>query len=164
MTAPSQAEAITFGMEKVPALTVVAWRTRYRSEPGMIGHYPWSYTERVRGMRLEHYEYEALVSLTDAQSALLAQAAEKDAWKARYDARELEAHQLSENIIALRRALDRIERWELPATGKFWDKEKTDPASYGAIYGSNGERDYIRAVARTAIDASRALAQQEAKS
>jgi hypothetical protein len=24
----------------------VAWRIRYRSEPGMIGHYPWSYTER----------------------------------------------------------------------------------------------------------------------
>src|SRR5690554_2811810 len=24
----------------------VAWRTRYRSPEGMIGHYPWSYTDR----------------------------------------------------------------------------------------------------------------------
>jgi len=39
----------------------VAWRIRYRSEPGMIGHYPWSFTDRIRGARLDtHYEYEPL--------------------------------------------------------------------------------------------------------
>jgi hypothetical protein len=44
----------------------VAWRTRYRSEPGMIGHYPWTYTERIRGMRLDQYEYEPLFSTPPA--------------------------------------------------------------------------------------------------
>jgi hypothetical protein len=56
------------GVEQVAALLEpvgeemqpVAWRTRYRSEPGMIGHYPWTYTERIRGMRQEQYEYEPL--------------------------------------------------------------------------------------------------------
>lgn len=39
----------------------VAWRIRHRSEPGMIGHYPWSYTDRIRGGRDDmHYEYEPL--------------------------------------------------------------------------------------------------------
>lgn len=26
----------------------VAWRVRYRSEPGMIGHYPWTYSGKKR--------------------------------------------------------------------------------------------------------------------
>lgn len=36
------------GKRSAPAVSgeAVAYRTRYRSEPGMIGHYPWSYTER----------------------------------------------------------------------------------------------------------------------
>lgn len=39
----------------------VAWRIRHRSEPGMIGHYPWSYTDRIRGGHDDtHYEYEPL--------------------------------------------------------------------------------------------------------
>lgn len=40
----------------------VAWRTRYRSEPGMIGNYPWAYVERDperHGVR-PAYEVEAL--------------------------------------------------------------------------------------------------------
>jgi hypothetical protein len=60
-------------------------------------------------------------------------------------------------IGALMAALERIERWqgEFPATGKFW--ENTDgtisdrPISYGAQNGSNGERDFMRAVARDAL-------------
>jgi hypothetical protein len=47
----------------------VAWRTRYRSEPGMIGHYPWTYTEGIRGMRLDHYEYEPLFAHPPRESA-----------------------------------------------------------------------------------------------
>ena len=54
-------------------------------------------------------------------------------------------------IEALREALRRIERWfgEFPSTGKVW----TDgtPMSYGAAYGINGERDYMRQVARDAL-------------
>lgn len=50
-------------------------------------------------------------------------------------------------------ALERVERWngEFPETGEFWDKEKTRPISYGAQWGSNGERDFMRNIARTAI-------------
>jgi hypothetical protein len=48
----------------------------------------------------------------------------------------------------------RIERWfgEFPETGKFWDDGT--PMSYGACYGSNGERDFMRALARTALSSS----------
>lgn len=46
-------------------------------------------------------------------------------------------------------ALERIERWfgEFPAvTGR-----DGNPSRYGVEYGSNGERDYMRGVARDAI-------------
>jgi hypothetical protein len=47
--------------ENVPApQEPVAWRIRHRSEPGMFGHYPWSFTDRIRGGMLAHYEYEPL--------------------------------------------------------------------------------------------------------
>ena len=41
----------------------VAFRTRYRSEPGMIGHYPWTYAgiERDKNRRPQ-YDYEVLYS------------------------------------------------------------------------------------------------------
>jgi hypothetical protein len=58
---------------------------------------------------------------------------------------------------ALREALEKIERWfgEFPETGKFWpnvDGITSDrPMSYGSAFGSNGERDYMRAVARAAL-------------
>ncbi len=40
----------------------VAWRFRYRSKPGMIGNFPWSYTDgkRGRGAMNAEYEYEPL--------------------------------------------------------------------------------------------------------
>lgn len=51
------------------------------------------------------------------------------------------------------KALEKIEKWcgEFPETGRFWDKEKTEPMSYAAAFGSNGERDFMRAIARSAI-------------
>lgn len=63
-------------------------------------------------------------------------------------------------------ALKRIERWfgEFPETGDFWDApENTRPMSYGAAYGSNGERDYMRGVARAAITAAEAAQAQPAE-
>ncbi|TAK84344.1 MAG: hypothetical protein EPO20_14745 [Betaproteobacteria bacterium] len=53
----------------------------------------------------------------------------------------------------MRKALERIERWfgEFPPTGHTWKDGST--MSYGAAYGSNGERDYMRAVARQALNA-----------
>lgn len=55
-------------------------------------------------------------------------------------------------------ALRRIEKWfdEFPPTGRFWDDEKTRPMSYGAAYGSNGERDYMRGIASAALAAAEA--------
>jgi hypothetical protein len=60
-----------------------------------------------------------------------------------------------ENLIKcldeFKKALQAVERWELPSTGQYWDKEQTQPMSYGAAYGSNGEREYFRHIARTAL-------------
>lgn len=49
------------------------------------------------------------------------------------------------------KALKAIREWQLPSTGKFWDEEKTQPMSYGACYGSNGERDYFKWLANEAL-------------
>lgn len=68
-----------------------------------------------------------------------------------------EVAELREQLANARAALRTIEAWKLPPTGKFWpntDGSNTDsdrPMSYGACYGSNGERDYMRAVARQAL-------------
>lgn len=48
-------------------------------------------------------------------------------------------------------ALKKIANWELPTTGEFVDEERTIPASYGFLYGSNGERDYMRNIAKEAL-------------
>jgi hypothetical protein len=55
----------------------------------------------------------------------------------------------------VREALEIIAGWELPASGQTWDDGS--PMSYGAAFGSNGERDYMRQVAS---DALQALARQ----
>lgn len=54
-------------------------------------------------------------------------------------------------IEELREALAKVVEWKMPETGEFWDDEKTRPMSYGAAYGSNGERDYIRSLASQAL-------------
>lgn len=56
----------------------------------------------------------------------------------------------------MRAALERIERWfgEFPETGRFWDDACTQPMSYGSAFGSNGERDYMRGIARAALAAA----------
>lgn len=60
----------------------------------------------------------------------------------------------SRREIILEKALERIAKWngEFPETGKFWDEQKTRPMSYDVAYGSNGTRDYMRAIARQALD------------
>ena len=49
-------------------------------------------------------------------------------------------------------ALKKIEKWfgEFPDSGKTW--EDGNPMSYGASFGSNGERDFMRQIARAAIE------------
>lgn len=51
----------------------------------------------------------------------------------------------------LRKALTKIANWELPETGKFWDEKEKRPMSYEAAYGSNGVRDYMKALAKNAL-------------
>jgi hypothetical protein len=139
MTAPKQAEAFAFGMEKVPALTVVAWLTSWTKDrirpAGSIVN------RSEPQQKFDCNRYDPLVRLTDAQSALLAQAAEKDA---------------------------EIERLRADAERYRWLRQYPNNLNglvygptHGALCGGLLRRDdYLD----TAIDASRALAKQEAKS
>ncbi len=52
---------------------------------------------------------------------------------------------------AMLSVLKKVANWELPATGKFWDREKTDPMSYTAEFGTNGVRDYFKQMALLAL-------------
>lgn len=49
-------------------------------------------------------------------------------------------------------ALTKIANWELLETGKTWDDGT--PMSYGAAFGSNGERDYFMKLAADALPAA----------
>jgi hypothetical protein len=62
------------------------------------------------------------------------------------------------------RALGRIWKWfdEFPVTGRTWDDGS--PMSYGACYGSNGERDYMRQIAHAALATSGDTLGEEGKS
>jgi hypothetical protein len=48
--------------------------------------------------------------------------------------------------------LEKLAKWELPETGKFWDEEKMRPISYESEYGSNGARDYIKRLAAQTLN------------
>lgn len=68
---------------------------------------------------------------------------------ARTDFSALHAH-----VERMREFIKRVEAWELPVSGKFYDKEKTRPAPYDSVmaYGSNGGRDYWRKEARAILE------------
>lgn len=55
-------------------------------------------------------------------------------------------------VMKLEEALRKIVAWELPETGEYVDEEKTQKASYSFLYGSNGEREYMRSLAHTALE------------
>lgn len=63
----------------------------------------------------------------------------------------------------VRKALGKIEKWfgEFPPSGKYWDDAQTLEMTYAAAFGSNGERDYMRGVAREALDALPGPREQE---
>ena len=49
------------------------FRTRYRSEPGMVGHYPWTYAgHRRRGHDRPECEYEDLYTADQVRAAVAA--------------------------------------------------------------------------------------------
>lgn len=55
----------------------------------------------------------------------------------------------ADEIERLLAVLVRIVNWEMPESGRTWDDGT--PMSYGAAFGSNGERDFIRRVAENAF-------------
>lgn len=59
--------------------------------------------------------------------------------------------ELKEENERLREVLEKIAKWEMPETGKYWDDDSERPMSYAACYGSNGERDYIISIATQAL-------------
>jgi hypothetical protein len=87
--------------------------------------------------------------------------AEKEEWRQKYGNAMAERDSLTARVAELeaerdrlRAALERIERWfgEFPATGQFWDEPaNTQPMSYAAAFGSNGERDFMRRIASAAL-------------
>jgi hypothetical protein len=72
LTQTAQAADEAASTALAPPPEPAGFRTRYRSEPGMIGHYPWTYSDqaRRRADRPEH-EYENLYT-EDQVMALLA--------------------------------------------------------------------------------------------
>jgi hypothetical protein len=61
------------------------------------------------------------------------------------------ARELEEENNKLREALERIAKWfdEFPPSNRFYDDG--EEMSYGCAFGSNGERDYMRGIAKAAL-------------
>ncbi len=57
--------------------------------------------------------------------------------------------EMAGRIRELENALTKIEAWEMPDTGRTWDDGS--PMSYAACWGTNGEQDHIRGIARAAL-------------
>lgn len=57
----------------------------------------------------------------------------------------------SAKVEELESTLEKIAKWfgEFPETGDYWQDSR--PVSYRAAYGSDGERDYMRRIAREAL-------------
>jgi len=66
--------------------------------------------------------------------------------------RKYQTEQLIEDNQRMKEALLKISKWhgEFPITGEMW--ANGTPMSYSTCYGSNGERDYMREVARKALE------------
>ncbi len=77
--AAGEGPALSEGLGPLPLPTPAGFRTRYRSEPGMIGHYPWTYADHGR-RRVDRpsCEYEDLFT-ADQVRALLAAERERHA-------------------------------------------------------------------------------------
>lgn len=71
-------QRVRLGAEAPTLPEPVGFRTRYRSEPGMIGHYPWTYADQSR-RRVDRREHEA-EDLYTADQMRAAVAAERERW------------------------------------------------------------------------------------
>lgn len=70
-------------MTKVTAPEPSAWRTRYRSKPGMVGHYPRTYAGCEPHLRVsDPYEIESLITTEQAEAYAAAKVRESLEWAA----------------------------------------------------------------------------------
>ena len=65
------------------------------------------------------------------------------------------AHELYDELLRYRKALEKIDGWEMPPTGQYWSDGS--PKSYSTLYGSRGEQDYIRRIAFNALENKQSL-------
>ena len=67
-------EGLGLANEAQPPPEPAGFRTRYRSEPGMIGHYPWTYADQGR-RRIERpsCEYEDLFTADQVRAVVAAE-------------------------------------------------------------------------------------------
>lgn len=66
LTAVGSNDVVRPGAEALPMMEPAGFRTRYRSEPGMIGHYPWTYADQGR-RRVDRPEHETEDLFTEDQ-------------------------------------------------------------------------------------------------
>ena len=64
--------------------------------------------------------------------------------------RTLDNKNLRAKAARLEKALQQVADWKMPECNKTWDDGS--PMSYSAAFGSSGERDYIRGIAKTALE------------
>lgn len=128
---------------------------------------PWSYCPECGSEHVQHHEgehkqcancHQEWFSGTDytdvVRKHLAGKFRDKDAEIERL--RSFKSTQPAPDVAALVEALEQIERWDgFPSTDKTWEGSG-EPVSYGAAFGSNGERDFMREVARKALAESRA--------
>ena len=76
-------------------------------------------------------------------------------WAGVYQVMLADAPDVTALVTALVDALEQIERWDgFPSTNETWEGSGK-PVSYSAAFGSNGERDFMRGVAKAALAAYR---------
>lgn len=118
-------------------------------EPDMPGIFP--YKEGT--FCLYGHEYYVWVNSYGAVSAILENGEQLGLKPGEFEV--IEWHEdyttLWERADRYKKALMFIQAWKFPPTKQFWDKDQTEPMSYAAAYGSNGERDFMRNVAAEAI-------------
>ena len=115
------------------------------------------------GGSIREAETDALMAeAAELIDTLRAQLEAAERWAAHQGALRMAAEARAEAAEAecarLLTALGTVADWDLPETGETWPSG--GPVSFEAQYGSNGARDYMRAVARKAIDAARTKEQQ----
>lgn len=92
---PSQPLGLALTDQLGPLPEPAGFRTRYRSEPGMIGHYPWTYADqRRRKYDRPECEYEDLFTAEQLRAAV---AAERERWRELLEARAAGCERAAEN-------------------------------------------------------------------